>query len=163
MINLIKFITLGVYPEECLEIIEKVIANDPLYDLRQLERVSYAKVMTEVLPILAREAFTSQAATYDRVVKMFANLERIMAMITSRYKLADLTSFHLFQTIVQFANQLPHSFISSTLMKNQTKLLFATVPLDFGRVGRQELEDSLSLLLENTRKTLSVADFELYL
>lgn len=36
VINLIKFIILGVYPEECLEIVEKIIANDPLYDLKQL-------------------------------------------------------------------------------------------------------------------------------
>lgn len=36
VINFIKFITLGVYPQECLEIIEKIIANDPHYDLRKL-------------------------------------------------------------------------------------------------------------------------------
>lgn len=119
--------------------------------------------MTEVLPILAREAFTSQAATYDRVVRMFANLEKIMVMITSRYKVAELTSFNLFETIIRFANSLPNSFISSTLMRNQTKLLFTTVPLDFRHVGKDELANSLAHLLENMRRTVSVADFELYL
>lgn len=50
-------------------------------------------MLTEVLPLIATEAFASQAATYDRVVKMFANLEKIMVMITSKYKVADLKNF----------------------------------------------------------------------
>lgn len=119
--------------------------------------------MTEVLPILARDAFTSQAATYDRVVKMFANLEKIMVIITSKYKVGELTSFKLFETIITFANSLPNSFISSTLMRNQTKLLFTTVPLDFSHVTNEELSNNLSHLLNNMRRTVSVADFELYL
>lgn len=96
-------------------------------------------MLTEVLPLIAAEAFASQAATYDRVVKMFANLEKIMVMITSKYKVADLKNFKLFQVIIKFANELPDSFISSTFMKNLTKLLFATVPLDFRQVREQEL------------------------
>lgn len=92
-----------------------------------------------MLPLIAREAFERRAATYDRVVRMFANLEKIMLMITAKYKVADLKNFNLFQVIIKFANELPESFISSTFMKNLTKLLFTTVPLDFRHVRELEL------------------------
>lgn len=95
--------------------------------------------MTEILPLIATEAFTMQAATYDRVVKIFANLEKIMTVMAGRYKLANLKNFSLFQVFIKFSNELPDNFASSTFMKNLTKLLFATVPSDFKRVNENEL------------------------
>ena len=95
--------------------------------------------MAELLPIVAADAFTRQAATYERVVKMFTNLEKIMVVIMGRYKVTDLKNFNIFRVILKFANELPESFISSTFMKNLTKLLFTTMPLDFKIIGEQEL------------------------
>lgn len=70
---------------------------------------------------------------------MFTNLEKIMVVIMGRYKVTDLKNFNIFRVILKFANELPESFISSTFMKNLTKLLFTTMPLDFKIIGEQEL------------------------
>lgn len=57
-----------------------------------------------MLPLIAKEAFERRAATYDRIVRMFAHLEKIMLMITAKYKVADLKNLNLFQVIIKFAN-----------------------------------------------------------
>lgn len=54
VINLIKIMLLDFFPEECLEIIEKILEREHVYTMEELADISFSHIIESVRPILLK-------------------------------------------------------------------------------------------------------------
>jgi hypothetical protein len=100
VVNLIKFVMLGTFPLECLEIIDKLLQNDLVYSLKELEGISFSGILLTIKPVLVKQIQNASENDCEKFAHLFQNMEKIVNLISSKYQVADLDGFRLFEAVI---------------------------------------------------------------
>lgn len=86
--NLLKFVLLAIFPQECLQIIERVLSQDQLYSLHDLHTLSFANLLAEVTPPLMAQMQNELTTDELKFTNFFSSLRQTIIMVNTRQRLS---------------------------------------------------------------------------
>jgi hypothetical protein len=153
--NLIKFVMLNHFAEECQEIIETIIKEHPEQDTSELQKISLGELFHQL-----RDHLQGQLLAQETVVR----LKKILEMMNAKAELLELkgTRLCLELVIVMHQNCLQRS-LPLAYFEHYTALASLAIPKDVSEGSLQEIEEIIPLLADCLQTRPNVFLFNLFL